>query len=441
MIEPPESHAIDSFFSISFELVATDQALPYDLFINSSSLENREKFVKLLRAGDALTKEDLKLFRTKYHQIYVRETQRSFFLKSLVLLKDDTTPVQQPGSPERPSDLEIQKTSVLKESAIHHLAHLFEDEPSTEVLGQTISGFRDVVENMIDVLQDYSIDKLRELIGSLSFHDFYTYDHSVNVSMYCILIYKTLKPNATQAEVIQAGMAGLLHDLGKIKIPTHIINNAGKLSEEEFKEIQKHPGFGNELLNQNDLKLPGDLDPKQLGEIVMAHHENFDGTGYPRKLAGNQIHVMARITAIADFFDAITTKRSYQDPLSIEEAISLMRKFEGKKLDPKLFELFLVHAEKMMGKTESPLEFLTEEFDPCQPHDHLPLGVTAQPKPKPSEKPNAGSILVEQQPAADFGKVKVIVPPPVLKRDPLAFGQIKVIGGQKDPPKPFRKKK
>lgn len=436
----------ESFFSVSIELVPTGKGLPYDLFINSSIVEKREKFVRIVRMGDNLTKDDLTRYKGKYHQLYVKEEQRSQFLKGMALLTPEDyavnkSPKQQSeeGSkstepkPITISPVDIAKSTVLKESAIHHLQTLFDSEDlPTEVLTQTIVGCRDVVEGMIDVLQDYSIDKLRELITNLSFHDFYTYDHSINVSMYNILIYKTLNAKATHAEILLAGLGGLLHDLGKIKIPTHIINNTGKLSDEDFNEIKKHPGFGHDLLLQQADSLPKDIHPGILARIINEHHENFDGTGYPNKVPGDGIHLLARITSIADFFDAITTKRSYHEPLSIEDAIVLMRKFEGKKIDPKLFQLFLTTAKEIAIKKGNPhLKFTTEDFDPCQPHAQLPVTVENKAE-APAEKPK------------DFGQVKIVEggPPPTKSKD---FGKVTIIGGDTKDTTPagtaFRKKK
>ena len=425
----------DSFFSISFDLILLNRPLTYDLYINSSSLQAREKFVKIVHSGDSVSKTDVMVFHGKYHQLYVREAQRSTFLKSMMQLSE---PVELPGAspeetlisvdesrPPRVTTIEVRKTTILKNSAIHHLENLFEKEPSTEVLNETITGCRDVVENMIDVLHTYDVDKLRELIANLSFHDFYTFDHSVNVSMYCILIYQTLHPLASRTEIMQAGLAGLLHDLGKIKIPTEIINNSGKLSDLEFKEIQKHPDFGQDLLLQSALSWPEDLNPPLLGKVVCQHHENWDGTGYPRKIAGEQIHEMARITAIADFFDAITTKRSYSEPLSIEDAVALMGKFVGKKLDPKLFQFFVQNTEKIAKKHHSNLTLTDDDFDPCQPHQSLPLAVASQSATVTANAKDIGQVKVlKTDSKVDIGKVKVIEEPKPLQ---FSFGKVKVL--------------
>lgn len=346
-----------SFFSVSPGLVVTDKPIPYDLFINSSSLASRERFVRIFRKSGVLTAQDVQLFIAKYRSIYVVETERGKFLQSLSKL-EQVTPVE--------------KTAIIKDTAIQHLQTLFDHEVTTEVLGRVITDCRDVVEGMIDVVGDYRVDQLQDLIGNLSFHDFYTYDHSINVSMYCILIYRALKPDASREEIVQAGLGGLLHDLGKIKIPTEILNFSGKLSDEQFAEIKKHPGFGSELLEQVKGSLPANIASDLVGRVILEHHENFDGTGYPNRLAGEQIHLLSRVTAIADFFDAITTKRAYHDPLSLDEALSLMGNAGGKKIDPKLFRFFVEHTQQMNIQGHLKME-LAADFDPCQPCRALPL--------------------------------------------------------------------
>ncbi|MCK5074578.1 MAG: HD domain-containing protein, partial [Bacteriovoracaceae bacterium] len=285
-----------SFFSISFEFVTVGEPILHDLYINSSSAANRDHFVRIFPKGGVPEKEDINHFRQKYHQLYVLEEQRDLYLKSLV--KNSRVP-------------DTKKTEVIKESAIHYLDTIFSEDKifQTEVLGEAIEGCRESVETMVEVVQDYSINEIQELIANLSFHDFYTYDHSINVSMYNISIFKTMKPNATKQELILAGMGGLLHDLGKINIPTEIINNSGKLSDEDFNIIKTHPEEGKKLVEQH-VKNFGNLDIEVIKRVISEHHENYNGTGYPGKVKGKDIHVFARITALGDFFDAVTTKRS-----------------------------------------------------------------------------------------------------------------------------------
>ena len=260
-----------SFFSVRYDLIQVGKPIAYDLFVNSSSIKEKEKFVRIFPAQGILTKEDLEDYHRKYFQIYVPEDQRSIYLRSFV----------------NSGASEVSKATAIKSSALDYLNNIFDkDQFSTDYLSQSIEGCKEVVGAMVDMLDHHNIDSLRNLIGNLSFHDFYTYDHSINVSMYCITIYKAINPNASRSQLIHAGLGGLLHDLGKVKIPTHILNNPGGLSDEEYQMIKKHPDFGLDLLLNGHCEVSADIDLKIISRIVHEHHENIDGTGYPAKLKG-----------------------------------------------------------------------------------------------------------------------------------------------------------
>jgi HD-GYP domain-containing protein (c-di-GMP phosphodiesterase class II) len=347
----------ESFFSVPFHLVLMGETLPYDLYINSSSRAQREKYVRIFPQGGSLTEADMEKFKEKYHQLYILEDHRKLYLKSLVQISGAS---------------DIQKTEVIKDSAIEYLGSLFDEEKefTTEMLNEAVEGCRDSVESMVSVINGHSIEQVKDLIGGLSFHDFYTFDHSINVSMYCISILKALKPEASESELTMAGLSGLLHDLGKTKISTTIINKPEGLTDEDFAEIKKHPGYGKELIEEGGCECEG-VNFEVISRVVHEHHENYNGTGYPNQINGTDIHIFARITAIADFFDAITTKRSYHEVLSMEDAINVMAKTVGKKIDPKIFEVFSKNVANIVIKKGG--KALPEDFDPCQPHNNLPL--------------------------------------------------------------------
>lgn len=348
-----------SFFSVGFDLVNLGEELPYDLYINSSSSESREHFIRIHPMGESIFKQDLVEYKKKYFQIYILESQRGLYLKSLVKNSNAT---------------DVRKTEVIKDSAIHYLNNVFDPskEFTTEVLEETIEGCKDSVESMITILEDYDVTEVQSLIADLSFHDFYTYDHSINVSMYCISFYKELNKNASKEELVMAGLGGLLHDLGKIKIPTKIINNPGNLSDSDFEEIKKHPGYGKELLGEDQFRCKCEgVDFEVISKVIYEHHENYNGTGYPNKVPGEEIHLLAKVTAIADFFDAITTKRSYHEALPIEDALAVMEKTAGRKIDPKLFYIFKKSISKIQASKIS--KELPDDFDPCRPYDVLPF--------------------------------------------------------------------
>jgi HD-GYP domain-containing protein (c-di-GMP phosphodiesterase class II) len=368
-----------SFFSVRYDLIQTDQPLSYDLFVNSSVVKGKEKFVRIFANGNSLSKDEIEEYHRKYFQLYIPEDQRRVYLRSLVKSSAD----------------DVQKTTVIKDTAIEYLHNIFGEgkEFSTELLSKNIEGCREVVESMVDVLDQHNIDSLRNLIGNLSFHDFYTYDHSINVSMYCIQIYKAVNPKASRRELIHAGLGGLLHDLGKIKIPTNILNNPGGLSNEDYQIIKQHPDFGLELLLGGHCEVNPEIDVKIVARVVHEHHENFDGTGYPKKLKGkDEIHLLARVCTIADFFDAITTKRSYNEVLNIPDAMNTMRKFRGIKLDPTIFDIFDQHVRYVRADSTKDLR-LSDSFDPTLPYAKLPI-----------------EEIKKFEKEMDFGKIKVVDP-------------------------------
>jgi len=346
------------FFVPDPDLLVLGQPIPYNLYINSSAVEGRDHFVKIFPVGDTLVKNDFTAMKLKYQQVYISELERGAYLRAIC---------QYFGKSEN------EKVNILKTSALHHLESIFEvktDEISVDIINQTLDGCRQTVEGFVELLKNYELNQLHELIGNLSFHDFYTYDHSINVSMYCILIYKLLEPDTSEERIINAGMGGFLHDIGKIKIPNKILNKVGRLTDEEFLEIQRHPTYGKDFLTQRGVTGPKGADVNLIRDVVYQHHENFDGTGYPNRLKGEEIQLLARVTSIADFFDAITTKRSYAEALSVEEALALMKRSRGKKIDPTVFDRFNLHMHEKYKERETDLH-LADDFDPCQPHVKL----------------------------------------------------------------------
>ncbi len=374
-----------NFFSVAFDLISTERNLPYELYINASNREGHENFIKIYPMNETLSHSEVLEFKNKYRTLYVLEDQRSIYLKSL------TTNQEFPDE---------RKVDVIKDTAIKHLTGLFEEgrELNTEILIETVENCRETVSAMVDVIEDYSIHQIRELIGNLSFHDFYTYDHSVNVSLYCVALLQRVNPNATKEELTLIGMGGLLHDLGKIEVPTSIINNTGKLSDEQFAVIKKHPGAGVRILMEQMADYPQKEDISTIMRVVGEHHENEDGTGYPKGLKGDDIHLFAKICAVADFFDAITTKRSYSEVVTADEAIAIMDRSVGKKLNREVFDAFSEDVVRIYGKKQATRD-LPDDFEPSIPHNVLPFTkITAQ-------KLNY-DILGNEEKKKDFGSIK-----------------------------------
>lgn len=129
--------------------------------------------------------------------------------------------------------------------------------------------------------------------------------------------------------------AGAFHDVGKLLVPRHILEKPGPLLEDEWRIMMRHPLWSLELVES---RCRGIRDLKGILAAIKAHHESWNGTGYPEGLEGNGIPLEARILALADVFDALTSPRPYRSPLSLEEAREVMSEMVGKKLDPFLFQ-------------------------------------------------------------------------------------------------------
>lgn len=129
-------------------------------------------------------------------------------------------------------------------------------------------------------------------------------------------------------------LVGLFHDIGKIDIPDSIILKSGKLTDEEYNEIKKHPILGKEIISNSDMFQ--DIIP-----IVLYHHEKYDGTGYPYGISGTDIPFLARIVAVADAFDAMTSKRSYRNELDLDYVKNELKSNSGTQFDPLVTNAFL----------------------------------------------------------------------------------------------------
>lgn len=137
-----------------------------------------------------------------------------------------------------------------------------------------------------------------------------------------------------------------MHDIGKVGIPDSILLKPGRLTEEEFEVMKTHTLMGGETLRAAAEKHPGHSYLKMACDIAMTHHEKFDGSGYPNKLAGMEIPLCGRIVAIADVYDALTSKRVYKDAYSHEKACNIIRCESGSHFDPEIAKVFLENADK-----------------------------------------------------------------------------------------------
>jgi putative nucleotidyltransferase with HDIG domain len=166
---------------------------------------------------------------------------------------------------------------------------------------------------------------------SIESKDSYTLGHCERVADYACAILRALNPDPSTLFWFRIG--ALLHDVGKINVPIEVLNKPGKLTLEERALMESHPVAGVELLK--DVEFPWDVLP-----MVRSHHERWDGKGYPDRLTADAIPLYARVLALADVFDALTTDRPYRPAFSPEDALRMMREDSGKSFDPTLFPVF-----------------------------------------------------------------------------------------------------
>ncbi len=178
-------------------------------------------------------------------------------------------------------------------------------------------------------------DLLRLIMDTLYERSSREEKHSERVSKYCGEMAKALK--MPKHKINELTSLGLLHDIGKIAVKDSVLNKPGKLDEEEWQEIKKHSETGYRILSQS----PGML---QASKYVLAHHERWDGKGYPQGLKSYEIPTQARIISICDAFDAMRSKRPYRDPVPLEEAVSEIKKGAGNQFDPELAKVFVVQV-------------------------------------------------------------------------------------------------
>ena len=162
--------------------------------------------------------------------------------------------------------------------------------------------------------------------------DFYTRGHSERVSRGATLLARQIGMGAERVEAIR--YAGMLHDVGKLGVPTKVLRKTGKLTEEEYAAIQLHPMRGLDIVREI-----GFLDEALAG--IMHHHERLDGRGYPMGLAGDEIPEFARVLAVADAFDSMTSTRSYRGARPVNQAVAELRKWSGTQFDPAFVDAFV----------------------------------------------------------------------------------------------------
>ena len=199
-------------------------------------------------------------------------------------------------------------------------------------------GKLDVEKRHVEEMANLHLRTIEALALAIEAKDHTTHDHLQRVRVYAIEVAKQLGLSGGEMEALQA--AALLHDIGKLAVPEHIISKPGRLTPEEFEKMKIHPVVGAEILER--VRFPYPVVP-----IVRAHHEKWDGSGYPLGLKGTEIPTGARILSAVDYMDALASDRQYRRALPIEEAVKRLAAESGKSFDPKVVNVLLKHYRQL----------------------------------------------------------------------------------------------
>lgn len=208
-----------------------------------------------------------------------------------------------------------------REKDIYFLNFLAEKASS---LVENLALYENLYENLFSTLYAF--------VETIEARDPYTKQHSAMVSKYAMTIAKAC--NCEQEEISKLNVIGLLHDIGKIGIPDNILLKPGRLTEQEFEVIKKHPIIGSNIIGHLGMWT-------EEQKIIRHHHERFDGTGYPDGLKGQEIPLLSRILSVADVFDALTTDRAYRQKMPVDVAVKIIRENAGSQFDSDIVNVFL----------------------------------------------------------------------------------------------------
>lgn len=176
-----------------------------------------------------------------------------------------------------------------------------------------------------------------QLLETIKRYDYKTYIHSLSVCVYSLGVgqYQQL----SELEQSELALASIFHDIGKTALPTLLLNKAGKFTELERDEMNKHSFYGYDMLKDTNF-------PSYVADVAYEHHERIDGSGYPRGISSREIHYYAKIVAIGDVFDALTSERPYKESMSIKEALGLMKLSIGTQFDVEIMKSFYAFIEE-----------------------------------------------------------------------------------------------
>ncbi len=247
------------------------------------------------------------------------------------------------------TEINVRIKSLLRTKKAHDELKRHKQELEGIVARRTLA-LRNALDETVEtqrMLRKAHIETINRLVIAAEYKDKGTAGHVKRMSRFSALLAQ--KINLPPGEIELILRASPMHDIGKIGTPEEILLKPGKLNEDEWIMIKKHPLIGGDILKQSSSEL------LQAGEIIaLSHHEKWDGNGYPHGLAGEDIPLWGRICAVADVFDALTNERPYKPAYSNEESLRILKEGSGKHFDPHLVEIFINSMDEVVGIQNNP---------------------------------------------------------------------------------------
>jgi len=310
----------EEYFPVQLDSLRLDSLLDFALY-----LKVRNQYV-LFRAEHLQFSEQTRseLLSNKVHTLYLKKEARPHYLRYVE--KHLTSILRDPSLTEE------RKAQLVYDTSTNLLQEVLENPTSTENIKRATAAASNTVSFVLRGRESF-----RHLVAMTSY-DYRTYTHSVNVCLYTVALAEALGYQ-DQSDLNDIGIGALLHDIGKSKIDTTILNKGGPLTPEEYDVMKHHPVWGVNLLRETSVI------PEISYELVLHHHERVDGSGYPDHVSGGNLHEYARLSGIADVFDALTTRRPYKGAIRSFDALDMMGKMPG-AFDVGLYREFV----RLMGQ-------------------------------------------------------------------------------------------
>ena len=257
--------------------------------------------------------------------------------------KDDRLQAVQAGAndfitkPVDPLELCVRTSSLLRQKAQQDDLKTFQTELH-DLVGQRTQELRQALHN----LDKAHVESIRHLSAAAEYKDENTASHIVRMARYSALLAEKIELEKSLVELILTSSP--MHDVGKIGIPDIILLKPGKLDPGEWEIMKTHTTIGAKILGA------GDSEYMSLGTIIaLSHHEKWDGSGYPSGMSGEDIPLVGRICAVADVFDALTSRRPYKPPFPVDDALAIMRQGRGTHFDPTILDVFLANFDTILS--------------------------------------------------------------------------------------------